>query len=239
MTLDGFSLNLLAGTAAIAITHTLLGPDHYLPFVMMAHAGRWSRTKTAWVTALCGLGHVASSLVLGALGVLAGMAVHQVEGWESARGDWAAWGLVGLGAAYGLWGLRKAIRQGQGLAPHDHGFVHIHRHGDHEHAHAHGPDPRRVRSMMSFWALFALFVLGPCEPLIPLFVMPASRGRWELAAGLAFVFTLLTVACMVGTVLAMHSGLMRLPLRGLERWSHALAGGVIAASGLAIVALGL
>jgi threonine/homoserine/homoserine lactone efflux protein len=82
-------------------------------------------------------------------------------------------------------------------------------------------------------------VLGPCEPLIPLFVMPASRGRWELAAGLAFVFTLLTVACMVGTVLAMHSGLMRLPLRGLERWSHALAGGVIAASGLAIVALGL
>jgi hypothetical protein len=146
---------------------------------------------------------------------------------------------VGLGAANGLWGLRKAIRQGQGLAPHDHGFVHIHRHGDHEHAHAHGPDPRRVRSMMSFWALFALFVLGPCEPLIPLFVMPASRGRWELAAGLAFVFTLLTVACMVGTVLAMHSGLMRLPLRGLERWSHALAGGVIAASGLAIVALGL
>ena len=52
MTLDGFSLNLLAGTAAIAITHTLLGPDHYLPFVMMAHAGRWSRTKTAWVTAV-------------------------------------------------------------------------------------------------------------------------------------------------------------------------------------------
>jgi hypothetical protein len=29
------------------------------------------------------------------------------------------------------------------------------------------------------------------------------------------------------------------PLRGMERWSHAMAGGVIAASGLAIVFLGL
>jgi len=89
MTLDGFSLNLLAGTSAIAITHTLLGPDHYLPFVMMAQAGKWSRTKTAWVTAICGLGHVASSLVLGVLGVLAGVAVHRVQGWEAARGDWS------------------------------------------------------------------------------------------------------------------------------------------------------
>ena len=237
--MDGFSLNLLAGTAAIAVTHTLLGPDHYLPFVMMAHAGRWSRAKTARVTALCGLGHVASSLVLGALGVLAGMAVHRMQGWESARGDWAAWGLVGLGVAYALWGLRRAIREGQGLVPHSHGFVHVHRHGDHVHAHPHGADPGRVRSRMSFWALFALFVLGPCEPLIPLFVMPASRGRWELAAGLALLFTVLTVACMVAAVLAVQSGLMRLPLQGLERWAHVMAGGVIAASGLAIVLLGL
>jgi hypothetical protein len=235
MSLDGFSLNLLAGTAAIAVTHTLLGPDHYLPFVMMAHTGKWSRTRTAWVTALCGLGHVASSLVLGAIGVLAGIAVHRVQGWESARGDWAAWGLVALGVAYGLWGLRKAIRQGQGLVPHSHGSVHVHRHGDQEHVHVHGHAPSRT----SFWALFALFVLGPCEPLIPLFVMPASRGRWELAIGLALLFTVLTVACMVGTVLALQHGLMRVPLRGMERWSHAMAGGVIAVSGLAIVVLGL
>ena len=41
------------------------------------------------------------------------------------------------------------------------------------------------------------------------------------------------------TVVAMQSGLMRLPLRGLERWSHAMAGGVIAVSGLVIVVLGL
>jgi len=239
MTLDGFSLNLLAGTAVLAITHTLLGPDHYLPFVMMAHAGKWSRARTAWVTALCGLGHVASSLVLGAIGVLAGIAVHRVQGWETARGDWAAWGLVALGVAYGLWGLRKAIRQGQGLVPHSHGFVHVHRHGADEHVHAHGPDPRRVRAIMNFWALFALFVLGPCEPLIPLFVMPASRGRWELALGLAGVFTVLTVSCMIGTVLALQTGLLRAPLGRMERWSHAMAGGVIAASGLAIVFLGL
>ena len=205
------SLNLLAGTA-IAVRTRCWGRT-YLPFVMLA--GRWSGPGRLGDRAR-GLGHVASSLVLGALGVLAGVAVHRLQGWESARGDWAAWGLVGLGVAYGLWGLRKAIRNEQGLTPHSHGHVHMHRHGDHAHTH----EPAPTHSRMGFWALFALFVLGPCEPLIPLFVMPASRGRWQLAAGLALVFTLLTVACMVGIVLALRAGLVRVPLHGMERWSR-------------------
>jgi hypothetical protein len=56
---------------------------------------------------------------------------------------------------------------------------------------------------------------------------------------LGLVFTILTIGCMVGMVLALQTGLMRMPLRRLDRWSHAMAGGVIAASGLAIVFLGL
>ena len=41
----------LLGTAAvIGLFHTLLGPDHYLPFIAMTKARRWSTARTALVT---------------------------------------------------------------------------------------------------------------------------------------------------------------------------------------------
>ena len=234
--LDGFSWNLLLATAAVAVIHTLAGPDHYLPFIMMARAGRWSKTRTAVVTTLCGLGHVASSLLLGGLGIAFGAAVADIAGWETARGNWAAWGMVAFGAAYALWGLRHAIRRKRGLVTHDHGHhAHVHVHGNHDHGHD-GPSPK---SVMGYWALFAIFVLGPCEPLIPQFVIEGSAGRWGLAAISAALFTVLTVGLMVGIVLVARSGLGLVSFRGMERWAHTLAGGVIAASGLSVLFLGL
>ncbi|MCM2324307.1 MAG: hypothetical protein NDJ90_13705, partial [Oligoflexia bacterium] len=60
------SLWLLSLTALfLGFFHTILGPDHYLPFVMMSRAERWSRAKTFRITLLAGLGHVASSLTIG------------------------------------------------------------------------------------------------------------------------------------------------------------------------------
>ena len=241
MTLDGFALDLLVGAVAIAVTHTLLGPDHYLPFVMMARAGRWSPARTGWVTALCGVGHVLSSVAVGAIGLGAGLAVAHIEGIETRRGDWAAWALIAVGTAYTLWGVRKAIRAKRGLAPHVHGsagHLHIHTHGSHPHHHD-AADPRGAQRVLGFWALFTVFVLGPCEPLIPLFVLPASRGRWGLALATALLFGVVTIALMVGVVLGTRAGLVRLPLGRLEPWSHAVAGAVVTASGLAVVFLGL
>jgi hypothetical protein len=41
-------LTITAGT--LGFFHTLFGPDHYLPFIMMARARRWSLAKTGWIT---------------------------------------------------------------------------------------------------------------------------------------------------------------------------------------------
>ena len=233
--MDALSFNLLLAAAGLAITHTALGPDHTLPFVMLAQARRWSVARTMLVTLACGVGHVASSLALGGLGLALGYGVAHVTAWEEARGGLAAWALIALGTAYAAWGVRHAVRRRRGLDPHVHGDdVHMHAHGDHTHGHADGAGSRTT-----FWALFTVFVLGPCEPLIPLFVLPASRGRWDVAALTAAVFSLLTVATMLVLVRLALAGMRWLPLERLERWSHALAGGVIAASGLAIVFLGL
>ncbi|HRY38037.1 MAG TPA: hypothetical protein P5347_04885 [Smithellaceae bacterium] len=41
---------LLSTAAFLGFFHTLLGPDHYLPFIFTGKAGQWSMAKKAWIT---------------------------------------------------------------------------------------------------------------------------------------------------------------------------------------------
>jgi hypothetical protein len=230
------SLSLLAAAFGIGLVHTLLGPDHYLPFIMLARARGWSRLRTVAVTVACGIGHIGSSVILGGLGIIFGLALAQVESVEASRGPLAAWALVAFGIAYALWGVRHALRKKRGMEAHIHGGdVHIHSHGVLPHRHDHA----EVGAKTSFWALFIIFILGPCEPLIPLFALPASQGRWDVAVLTAVVFGVATLVSMVGAVMAGFEGLKLVQLGSLERWSHVIAGCVIAGAGLSILFLGL
>ena len=64
---------LTIAAASVGFIHTILGPDHYLPFAVLSWARNWSVAKTGLITALCGLGHVASSVILGLLRVSLGL----------------------------------------------------------------------------------------------------------------------------------------------------------------------
>ncbi len=236
MDAPGFSWSLLAAAFGVGTIHTLLGPDHYLPFIMLARARGWSRLRTVLVTSACGIGHVASSVLLGGLGIVFGVAVGQLEAVEGSRGSIAAWAIVFFGIAYAVWGLRHALRRRTGLEAHSHGEgVHIHSHG----LTSHGHENQRIGADTTFWTLFIIFVLGPCEPLIPLFALPASQGRWDVAALTAVVFGVATLVSMVGATLAGYEGLKLVSLGPFERWSHVVAGFVIAAAGLSVIYLGL
>ncbi|MCZ6834110.1 MAG: hypothetical protein O7F11_10225 [Acidobacteria bacterium] len=234
--MNALSFSLLFAAAGVALIHTLLGPDHYLPFIMLARARRWSVRRTAFITTVCGLGHVGSSLLLGTLGIGMGLAVGEVQRLESSRGSLAAWGLMAFGVAYATWGLRKGIRRARGLEAHSHGgHVHLHRGGTRNHSH----DRVTRGDNATFWTLFAIFILGPCEPLIPLFILPASRGDWGLAATTAGLFGIVTVVTMTSITLLGLKGLQPKMFAPLAHWDHALAGSVIASSGMAILFLGL
>ena len=236
MEVSPLSMSLALAAAGIAFTHTILGPDHYLPFVMLARVRKWSVARTMAITAACGLGHVASSLLLGGLGLFLGLAVGEIEGLELGRGDLAAWALVAFGVAYAVWGARRALRTRHGIEPHKHhGHVHVHTHGVSPHEH----DEAEVSRQTTFWALFVIFALGPCEPLIPLFVLPASRGSWSAAILAAVVFGVVTVVTMLVLTALALAGVKRLSLGPLEKWSHTMAGAVVAASGMAILFPGL
>jgi sulfite exporter TauE/SafE len=221
--------------ASIGLVHTLLGPDHYLPFVVLARARSWSRGTTAMVTVLCGIGHVASSVVLGTIGIAMGIAVSRLELFESARGDIAAWLLTAFGLVYMVWGLRRAVRGRTHSHVHAHrgGEVHIHDH-DHHRAHLHPHDQRTTARTLTPWVLFTIFVFGPCEPLIPILMYPAAAQSTVGVVLVATVFGAVTILTMVTVVLLLSFGLENLPTRRLERYSHALAGFTILACGVAI-----
>jgi hypothetical protein len=74
---------LILTAASVGFIHTLFGPDHYLPFVMISWARKWSALKTAVITFLCGIGHILSSVVLGLVGVALGIMVSKLEIIES------------------------------------------------------------------------------------------------------------------------------------------------------------
>ena len=225
--------------ASIGFFHTLFGPDHYLPFIMMAWSRRWSPLKTGLITFLCGVGHVGSSVVLGLIGVAAGLAVGTLELVESDRGSVAAWLLMAFGLAYCAWGLRRAYRKQPHTHPHFHAKddAHTHPHShEAEHVHVHN---EKARANITPWVLFVIFVFGPCEPLIPILMYPAAENSLSGLILVTAVFGTVTIATMLGLVLLSVAGVSFVRLAWLQRYSHAIAGATILLCGVAIELLGL
>lgn len=230
---------LLITAASIGFFHTLFGPDHYLPFIVMAKSGKWSKVKTFWVTFLCGIGHVLGSIVLGIIGIAAGIAVSNLEGMESFRGDIAAWLLIAFGFVYFAWGLKRALKNKPHTHVHVHsdGSYHTHEHTHHlEHTHVH---EKPAKKSMTPWILFTIFVFGPCEPLIPLLMYPAATHSTMGLILVTVLFSIATIGTMLVVVMVSLWGINLIPMEKLERYTHALAGAAICLSGCAIVFLGL
>jgi len=232
-------LVLSLSAAAIAFVHTVLGPDHYLPFVAMSKARGWGMRKTLKVTLFCGLGHLLGSVLIGVVGITLGIQLSSLEWLESVRGNLAAWLLIGFGLAYMGWGLSQAYRNRPHTHWHSHGgVVHEHVHSHHrEHAHVH--DKEGQSRLVTPWVIFIIFVLGPCEPLIPLLMYPAARESLAGVLMVTSVFGLVTVLTMILVVGIAITGLGAIKLKPFERFGHAAAGSAILACGLAIAFLGM
>ncbi len=217
---------LAASAASVGFLHTALGPDHYLPFVAIGAARRWSRRRLVVVTAACGLAHVGASLAIAlVIGGLLGLGTARVEetfGWQ---GSVVAWALVALGTAYTAWGIWR---------PHRHGHRPPERIADG----AAGGGPRSAHRDVTIWALVLVFAFGPCEALIPLVMLPAAQGSPATLALVLGVFATATILTMLGLVLLLHAGVRLLPSERLARLGHPLAGVVVALCGVAIL-LGL
>jgi sulfite exporter TauE/SafE len=230
---------LLLTTASISLLHTVIGPDHYLPFIVMSQSGKWSRRKTVWVTVLCGLGHVTSSVLLAAIAIGFGLTVANLEFIESLRSNLAGWLMISFGLVYMIWGVKRIFKQREHVHTHKHGdgenHLHKHKHiGNHSHLH-----DQSDTSRLSPWILFVIFVLGPCEPLIPLVMYPALNGSTTGVVLVIAVFTFITLLTMIGIIIVSFYSLKQLSFKKLEKYTPAIAGLTIFLCGFAIQFIGL
>jgi sulfite exporter TauE/SafE len=231
---------LLWAAVSIAFLHTLVGIDHYLPFVLIGKARGWNLRKTLSLTALCGVGHVLGSVLLGAVGIGIGVALNKLTWIEGIRGSVAAWSLITFGLVYAAWSMVRTAR-GQHhshVHVHEDGVVHTHghdHHGDHMHVHS---EPNK-KPTLTGWTLFIIFVFGPCEALIPLLMAPAYKHNWGVVWAVTLLFSAVTVVTMLGAVAVGYFGLSFAPIEKLEKHANTIAGLTIAFSGLAIQVLGI
>ena len=208
---------LVISAASIGFVHTLLGPDHYLPFIMIGKAREWKISKIIGLTVLCGIGHILSSVIVGFIGIGLEMQVEKLNWFESFRGNLAAWALIAFGLLYALWGIRRIYKK------HTHKTI----------------DIDEKNKNVTPWILFIIFALGPCEPLIPILMYPAAMESLSALVMVTSVFGVVTLLTMTGAVLAVSYGLSFINLRRFENLGHPIAGFVIFLSGLAIQVLGL
>lgn len=201
-------LSLLGTGFATAFLHAAL-PTHWLPFVLVGRAQRWSLPRLLGAVAAAGMAHIATTAVVGSLIVVAGLALDQ---WISGILPYLSAILLFLFGAFYL--ARATLRRPQ-LAG--------------------GPAIELAEPSVShaaaFWGLVAMMAVSPGEVLLPIYLSQAAEGALVLSA-LTLAFAAGTIAGMALFTLLARAGWSVLRL---ERWAR-YEGAVL---GLALISIGL
>ncbi|MDB5457838.1 MAG: hypothetical protein JWP92_3423 [Caulobacter sp.] len=192
---------------AVAFLHAAL-PTHWLPFVLVGRARKWTTGRTLGVTLLAGLGHVGLTILLGVLVVVAGLAV------QPTLGAFFHWGVGALMAGFGVFYLVRG-----------------------RHAHASDAPPRRYGSdRAAIAALVILLTLSPCEAFLPYYLAGMEHG-WRGFLALSLVLLAATSGGMLVFTALSLAGYTRLGLDRLERYESTILGVALVVIGGAVAFL--
>jgi sulfite exporter TauE/SafE len=171
---------------------------------------------------------------LGLIGAALGWNLSKIKWVENIRGGIAGWLLLLFGLVYGIWGLWRAYQNKShkhfDVSDNENIYVYEHKHGE-----AVLPTERHK---VTPWVMFIIFLLGPCEPMIPLLYFPAAQHSWYGMVLLIIVYTLCTLIAMITMVVLGYYGLAFIETDKLEKYMHALGGLTLFICGVGMVFLG-
>lgn len=201
-------LSVLGAGLATAFLHAAL-PTHWLPFVLVGRAQRWSLAQVMSAVVTAGLAHIVTTAVVGSLIVVAGLALDR---WIAGVLPWVSAALL---FAFGAFYLVRALIKRPVLAG--------------------GPPMEFAEPTVShraaFIGLVATLAISPGEVLLPFYLSQATQGFAVLAA-LTVVFAIGTVAGMAAFTALARAGYSILRL---ERWARYEG----AALGLSLILIGV
>ncbi|MCX7880003.1 MAG: sulfite exporter TauE/SafE family protein [Ignavibacteria bacterium] len=223
---------LLISTAGfLGFLHTILGPDHYIPFIALSKAKNWSIKQTLLIVFICGVGHVLSSILLGIIGIILGKSALSLVAIEETKGNISGWLLIAFGFIYSIWGLKVIFKEGK------HKHFHIHTDGDVHIDHNTVGNTSKVQ--ITPWILFIIFAFGPCEPLIPIIMYPGIEHNFVVAGLASLFFAITTIGTMMLTTFLGVKGINLIQFNRIEKYVHSLAGLTILVCGIGVQFLGL
>jgi predicted permease len=209
---------LVGAVAAVGVLHTVV-PDHWVPITLIARQRRWSKGETARAAAIAGTGHTISTLLIGLLVWIAGVAVATKFGHYVSLASSSA--LIGFGAwiAYSSW---REIRASADL---DDDRDAAHR------THEALADDSRGTAASKRTALLLILGSSPMVEGIPAFFAAGKYGA-KLLLAMALVFALATITTYVFLCVSSLAGLERINLGPIERYGEILSGAFIAVVGV-------
>lgn len=205
---SAFFASIAATGFMVAFLHAAL-PTHWLPFVLVGRAQKWSAGRTLGVTLLAGLGHVALTILLGLVLVIAGLAL------EPRLGHLFHWIVGGLMVAVGLFYIAR---------------------GRHSHAMPEAGRRTYASDRAAITALVVLLTLSPCEAFLPYYLAGMKHG-WGAFLLLSIVLLAATAAGMLLFTGLSLAGVRRLNLDWLERYEETILGAALVLVGLAVAFL--
>ncbi len=228
----------------VGVLHTVV-PDHWAPIVVLARQQGWSVAHTSRSAALAGLGHVTTTLLLGALLWIIGASLAARYAHYVSVVSAIALLCFGLWIAYGGW---KEVHGGSGadhsqsrfghahLHEHKSELQHVHWHEHHEmgwHAVEAGATAVHTHEHPLAGRTALLLILGssPMIEGIPAFLAASVKGPGLLAL-MAVVFGLAMIATYIAMCALGVRGLQRMSFGPLERYGEVMSGLFVAAVGV-------
>jgi hypothetical protein len=136
----GPELLLVASVAAVGVLHTIV-PDHWVPITLIARQRGWSKSETARASLQAGTGHVLSTLFIGLVIWLAGVAF--AERFGRLVDTVSSLALIAFGGWIAISAWRDMRRHGGHGHSHNFPQRHGHDHGAGQDS-VHGPELQRI-----------------------------------------------------------------------------------------------
>lgn len=196
--------NIIIGSLLISLLHAVI-PNHWLPVLAIGKKEGWSLAETSRITFIAGSAHVISTVIIGLLlGLIGSELTKHIE-------HFTRYIAPAILILMGLYFVRQ--------------------HYTHHHFHLQPELIKRKTKRAIILSLVLAMFLSPCMEIEAYFLLAGSKG-WYVMAGIALMYSVISIAGMLIWVRVVYKGLLKL---NWHKWEH--NAGII--TGLVLIVTGI
>ncbi len=207
-------LQIIVGSTLLSIVHALI-PSHWLPMIAISKAEKWTQSETIKVTAITGIAHTSSTVIIGIIVGLIGYKLS--ESYHYITHYVAPIVLIGLGLIYFFLEYRHSLIKNK---------HHHHHHIDVEDIIKKKKSKRSIVATLSIAMFFS-----PCLE-IEVYYFTASRLGWIGIGIVSVIYFFVTVVGIILLVYLASKGVEKLKWHFLEHHEKLISGIILVFVGL-------